>query len=594
VRRRALPLIAAVLLVAPWVLPPFYVTLANYVGLASIVVLGLVLLGGAGGLMSFGQAAFVGLGAYTTAYLTLTYGMSPWLTLPIALVLTGLLALLLGALTLRLTGHYLTIGTLAWSVSIYYLFANIAALGGHDGLSDIPALAMSGFAFTSNKAFFYLIAIAVTLALISIENILDSRFGRAVRAGGRTTPLAESFGVDTTRVSMVIFVYAALLAALSGWLYAHFLRFVNPTPFDLSASIEYFFMAVIGGAVSTWGAVLGAAVYIVGKQWLQTAVPAVAGGLGQADVIVFGIIIIGILQYARQGMVPMLVQWLPRRQATRTIADAAPLPRRVKPAANSELLRISGAQKRFGGLAAVDGISFTVNAGEIVALIGPNGAGKTTMFNLITGVVRKSAGEFAFCGERMDGLPSRQVLERGIARTFQHALLRPDMTVLENVALGAHRRGRAGMVRAALRLERREEAQLLAEARDQLVRVGLGDLCDARADSLPLGKQRIVEIARALASDPLLLLLDEPAAGLRYEEKVALARLLADLRAEGMSLLLVEHDVDFVMNLVDRAVVMEFGVKIAEGRPEDVQANPKVIEAYLGSVDECSPLKHAV
>jgi branched-chain amino acid transport system permease protein len=209
-------------------------------------------------------------------------------------------------------------------------------------------------------------------------------------------------------------------------------------------------------------------------------------------------------------------------------------------------------------------------------------------------VVRKSAGEFAFCGERMDGLPSRQVLERGIARTFQHALLRPDMTVLENVALGAHRRGRAGMVRAALRLERREEAQLLAEARDQLVRVGLGDLCDARADSLPLGKQRIVEIARALASDPLLLLLDEPAAGLRYEEKVALARLLADLRAEGMSLLLVEHDVDFVMNLVDRAVVMEFGVKIAEGRPEDVQANPKVIEAYLGSVDECSPLKHAV
>jgi branched-chain amino acid transport system permease protein len=185
-------------------------------------------------------------------------------------------------------------------------------------------------------------------------------------------------------------------------------------------------------------------------------------------------------------------------------------------------------------------------------------------------------------------------MQRGITRTFQHALLRPHMTVLENVALGAHTRGHSGLIRAALRLDRHEESQLLAEARAQLERVGLGDQIDASADSLPLGKQRIVEIARALASDPLLLLLDEPAAGLRYEEKVALAKLLGSLRAEGMTLLLVEHDMDFVMNLVDRVVVMDFGEKIAEGTPDAIQSNPKVIEAYLGSVDECSPLKHAV
>jgi branched-chain amino acid transport system permease protein len=580
------------ILAASWALPPFYVTMANYVGLASIVVLGLVLLGGAGGLMSFGQAAFVGIGAYTTAYLTLAHGVSPWLTLPIGLILTGLLALILGALTLRLTGHYLPIGTLAWSISIYYVFANVSGLGKHDGLSDVPNLSLFGYELQSSRAYFYLIWLIVALAVISIENILDSRFGRAVRSGGRTTPMAEALGIDTARVSMAIFVYAALLAALSGWLYAHFLRFVNPTPFGLSTSIEFFFMTVIGGATSTWGAIVGSLFYIVGKQWLQTFIPAVTGRVGQLDVIVFGVVIIGILHYARQGVVPFLLQWAPRRRSRAPAVAAEPLPRRPQPQAGTELLSVANVEKRFGGLAAVNNVSFDIRAGEIVALIGPNGAGKTTMFNLITGVAPKTAGEISFCGQTLQGQLSRQVLQRGIARTFQHALLRPSMTVLENVALGAHTRGHTGIVRAALRLNRHEEAQLLAEARQLLERVGLGDQVDAQADSLPLGKQRIVEVARALASDPLLLLLDEPAAGLRYEEKVLLAKLLTSLRAEGMTLLLVEHDMDFVMNLVDRLVVMDFGEKIAEGRPNEVQANPRVIEAYLGGVDECSPLKH--
>jgi ABC-type branched-subunit amino acid transport system permease subunit len=292
-RLRGLLIAAALIVFASWLLPPFYVTLANYVGLASIVVLGLVLLGGAGGLMSFGQAAFVGVAAYTTAYLTLAHGFSPWLTLPLGLVLTGVLAFLLGALTLRLTGHYLPIGTLAWGISLYYVFANVPAWGKHDGLADIPGLSVLGYTLNSGHGFFYLIWGVVALAVLSIENILDSRFGRAVRSGGRTTPMAEAFGINTARVSMAIFVYAALLAAMSGWLYAHFLRFVNPTPFGLSTSIEYFFMAVIGGASSTWGAIAGAVFYIVGKQWLQTLISAVTGRVGQLDIIVFGLVIIG-------------------------------------------------------------------------------------------------------------------------------------------------------------------------------------------------------------------------------------------------------------------------------------------------------------
>jgi branched-chain amino acid transport system permease protein len=594
VNLRGFILFAAVVVLVPWLLPPFYITLANYVGLASIVVLGLVLVGGAGGLMSFGQAAFVGLGAYTTAFLTLTYGLSPWLTLPIGLVLTGLLALLLGALTLRLTGHYLPIGTLGWSIAIYYVFANLPALGQHDGLSDIPPLSAFGIELKSSQAFFYLNWAVVALTMWSISNILDSRFGRAVRSGGRTTPMAEALGVDTARVSMAIFIYSALLAALSGWLYAHFLRFVNPTPFGLTPSIEYFFMTVIGGATSIWGAIVGSGFYIIGKQWLQTLIPSLTGRVGQFDVIVFGVIVIGLLHYARLGIVPSLARFVPRRRSHRAIGHVEPLPHRTKPAAGSEVLKVDKAQKNFGGLAAVNGVSFDIKAGEIVALIGPNGAGKTTMFNLITGVLPKTSGHIAFCGGSIDGLHSRHVMQRGITRTFQHALLRPQMTVLENVALGAHTRGHSGLIRAALRLDRHEESQLLSEAKAQLERVGLGDQMDVPADSLPLGKQRIVEIARALASDPLLLLLDEPAAGLRYEEKVALAKLLGGLRAEGMTLLLVEHDMDFVMNLVDRVVVMDFGEKIAEGTPDVIQSNPKVIEAYLGSVDECSPLKHAV
>jgi branched-chain amino acid transport system permease protein len=591
--RALLPFLAAVL-VAPWLLPPFYVTLANYVGLAAIVVLGLVLLGGAGGLMSFGQAAFVGIGAYSTAYLTLTYGLSPWLALLAGLLVTGVVAFLLGALTLKLTGHYLPIGTLAWSISLYYVFSNVDALGAHNGIANIPSLEAFGVSLQSSEAFFYLIWLAVAGSMISIGNILDSRFGRAVRSGGRTTPMAEAIGVDTWRVSMAIFIYAALLAALSGWLFAHFIRFVNPTPFGLSTSIEYFFMTVIGGATSIWGALVGSAIYIVGKQWLQTIIPALTGRVGQFDIIVFGVAIIAMLHFARQGIVPLLFPQHARKHRPSELQDAAPLPRRPQPEKGSELLRVERARKTFGGLVAVNDVSFDLNAGDIVALIGPNGAGKTTMFNLITGVLLRTSGSVRFCGRPLDGLSSRQVMLRGIARTFQHALLRPHMTVLENVALGAHTRGHSGIIRAALRLERKEERRLLAEAKRQLDRVGLGHLADATADSLALGQQRIVEIARALASDPLLLLLDEPAAGLRHEEKAALARLLASLREEGITLLLVEHDMDFVMNLVDRLVVMDFGEQIAEGTPVEIQNNPRVIEAYLGGTDACSPLKRAV
>jgi ABC-type branched-subunit amino acid transport system ATPase component/ABC-type branched-subunit amino acid transport system permease subunit len=587
-RLQSFGIIIAVLVLGQPLLPEFYVTLLNYVGLAGIVALGLVLMTGIGGMTSFGQAAFVGIGAYTTAYLTTVHGVSPWGTLIAGMAITTGLALFLGFVTLRLSGHFLPLGTIAWGTSLYFLFGSSEMLGGHSGIGGIPPIDLFGLELKGARSFFFLIWAVLLAAIATTENMLDSREGRAIRSL-RSKTMSEAMGVNTTWYKIVVFMIAAQLACVAGWLYAHLQRFVNPTPFSLSMGIEYLFMAVVGGVMNVWGAVVGAAAVTFLKEKLQGVLPELLGAAGNFEVIVFGLLMILLLQHARLGLwafiVQLRVKLLPLRHEPRCVEPAEPLGRRTLPEHGTTVLEVTKVSKRFGGLVANNAMNLEVRAGEVMALIGPNGAGKSTLFNCISGVNPPSEGEILFLGQRVDGLESRDIARRGMSRTFQHVRLNPEMTVLENVALGAHLRGHKNFLQSAWRFDRDEERRILAEAAHQLERCGLGEHLFDAAGSLPLGKQRIVEIARALCADPVLLLLDEPAAGLRHLEKQALAGLLAKLRDDGMAILLVEHDMDFLMGLADRVVVMEFGELLATGVPEEIQSNPKVLDAYLGGVE---------
>ncbi len=329
-----LPIIvfAAAMAAIPFIpgMPPFWIVLLDNIGLAALVAMGLVLLTGVGGLTSFGQAAFCGFGAYTTAVLTTAYGLSPWLTLPLALLVSGIAAVALGLVTVRLSGHYLPLGTIAWGLGLFYLFSKLEFLGRNDGISGIPPLAIGSLKMIDPGTIYFAIWIAVLLCALLTMNLLDSRTGRAIRALRRGHVAAEAFGIQTPRAKLLVFIYAAVLAGLSGWLYAHFQRAANPTPFGAQAGIEYLFIAVVGGAGYVWGGVLGAAIVVILKEILQSYLPLVFHGEGQLETIVFGILLVVLLQLAPTGVWPWLTARVPFKPSRKRPDPSLTLPPRVQ------------------------------------------------------------------------------------------------------------------------------------------------------------------------------------------------------------------------------------------------------------------------
>ncbi len=564
---------------------PFYLTLLNFFALSGLVALSLYVLTGLGGMTSFAQAAFMGVAAYATALLAKGTGLSPWAGLLLGLLLTLAFALVLGLLTVRLKGHFLPLSTIAWQVALYILAGNLVGLtGGHTGLTDLPALVLLGLPLDTPFRYAFLSLFLLALLVLALYNLRESRLGRALLALRGDALTAASFGVDPAALRLKAFLLAGGIAGLAGFLYAHFLRFVNPTPFSLEASIKYLVMAVAGGVGTIPGVLLGAALFTGLEDWLKDLLPLLLGRQGNYETVAYGLVLAGILLLAPKGVYPFLARFSPKGEGRLSKAEPLPLPT-PSGTPGEVVLEAQGLKKAFGGLLAVNGVSFALRRGEILALIGPNGAGKSTTFHLVTGAIPPDGGRVFLFGREITGLPPHRIHPLGLGRTFQHPHIFPEMTVLENAALATYARTRAGFLRVLFGLHREEEARALATAYQALKRVGLEDLALEAASRLTAGQQRLLEIARLLASGAEILLLDEPGAGLRAGEKRELAHLLKALAREGYTVLLVDHDMDLVMGLADRVVVMNYGEKIAEGTPKEVQRNPLVRAAYLGEVE---------